>query len=77
MAPGRDALPSDYVEVLNEIKRRIQEERLRVVMSANSAMVALYWDIGQLILARQEEEGWGARVIDRLSHDLSEAYRRQ
>jgi predicted nuclease of restriction endonuclease-like (RecB) superfamily len=62
------------VEVLDEIKRRIREERLRVVLSANSAMVALYWDIGQLILARQEQEGWGAKVIDRLSHDLSEAY---
>ena len=67
-------MPSNYVEVLDEIKRRIREERLRVVLSANSAMVALYWDIGQLILARQEQEGWGAKVIDRLSHDLSEAY---
>ena len=66
---------SNYVEVLDEIKRRIQEERLRVVLSANSAMVVLYWDIGQLILARQEQEGWGAKVIDRLSRDLSEAYR--
>ena len=74
VAPGRGGLPSNYVEVLNEIKRRIQEERLRVVLSANSAMVLLYWDIGQLILARQEQEGWGAKVIDRLSHDLSEAY---
>ena len=72
--PGRGGLPSDYVEVLDEIKRRIQEERLRVVLSANSAMVLLYWDIGQLILARQEQEGWGAKVIDRLSHDLSETY---
>jgi hypothetical protein len=74
VAPERGELPSDYVEVLDEIKRRIQDERLRVVLSANSAMVLLYWDIGQLILARQEREGWGARVIGRLSHDLSEAY---
>ncbi len=26
-------------------------------------MVTLYWDIGQIILARQGEEGWGAKVI--------------
>ncbi len=74
MPPAGGELPSDYIAVLDEVKRRIQEERLRVVLSANSAMVVLYWDIGQLILARQEQEGWGARVIDRLSHDLSEAY---
>jgi hypothetical protein len=56
------------------IKQRIQQERLRVVMAANSAMVLLYWDIGRTILDRQEREGWGAKVIDRLSADLREAY---
>jgi predicted nuclease of restriction endonuclease-like (RecB) superfamily len=60
--------------VLAEIKQRIGTERLRVVMSANSAMVLLYWDIGRLILERQETEGWGAKVIDRLSADLRQAY---
>ena len=36
-------------------------------LAANAAMVLLYWDIGQIILARQGEEGWGAKVIDRLA----------
>lgn len=69
-APPRAGLPRDYGVVLDEIKRRIQQERLRVVMAANSAMVLLYWDIGQTILRRQERAGWGARVIDRLATDL-------
>lgn len=43
-------------------------------MSANSAMVRLYWDIGRTVLDRQEREGWGAKVIDRLSADLRAAY---
>jgi predicted nuclease of restriction endonuclease-like (RecB) superfamily len=67
-------LPNSYAGVLAEIKHRIQTERLRVIMTANSAMVLLYWDIGQLILDRQEHEGWGAKVIDRLSADLRGAY---
>jgi hypothetical protein len=67
-------MPHGYAETLGEIKQRIQQERLRVVMSANSAMVLLYWDIGRMILDRQEREGWGAKVIDRLSADLREAY---
>ena len=74
VAPPRMGLPDSYAAVLDEIKRRIQAERLRTVMAANSAMVMLYWDIGRLILDRQEKEGWGARVIDRLSADLREAY---
>lgn len=74
VAPPRSELPRGYAQTLGEIKQRIKQERLRVVMSANSAMVLLYWDIGRLILQRQQREGWGARVIDRLSLDLREAY---
>ena len=67
-------MPPGYGETLAEIKRRIQEDRLRVVMVANSAMVRLYWDIGRTVLDRQEREGWGSKVIDRLSADLRAAY---
>ncbi len=74
VAPIRMGLPDRYAAVLKEIKRRIQAERLRTVMAANSAMIMLYWNIGRLILERQKREGWGARVIDRLSADLREAY---
>ena len=74
ISPPRAELPGDYAEALTEIKRRIQQERLRVVLAANSAMVLLYWDIGRMILDRQERAGWGARVIDRLAADLREAF---
>lgn len=74
VAPPRSELPRGYAKTLGEIKQRIQQERLRVVLAANSAMVLLYWDIGRMILDRQEREGWGARVIDRLATDLREAF---
>ena len=67
-------LPADYIVLLEDLKKRIAEERLRVTMAANSAMIVLYWDIGRAILERQEKEGWGAKVIDRLSHDLRNAF---
>ncbi|MFN2358913.1 MAG: YhcG family protein [Desulfotignum sp.] len=71
---GKGALPADYAAVLEGLKERIQSERLHVVLSANAAMLLLYWDIGRIILERQEQQGWGARVIDRLSHDLKQAF---
>ena len=74
VSPTRAGLPRDYAETLSEIKQRIQSERLRVVMAANAAMVLLYWDIGRMILDRQQRAGWGAKVIDRLSADLRAAY---
>ena len=72
--PGKKELPDGYGEVLVEIKKRISSERLRTVMAANAALVLMYWDIGRTILDRQASEGWGAKVIDRLSHDLKEAF---
>lgn len=74
VAPPKAELPGDYVEALSEIKRRVREERVRVVLAANSAMVSLYWDIGRMILERQERAGWGAKVIDRLAADLRAAF---
>ncbi len=74
VGPPRSELPDDYVETLSEIKQRIQQERLRVVLTANSAMVLLYWDLGRMILERQKRAGWGAKVIDRLAQDLREAF---
>lgn len=67
-------LPSDYALVLRNIKARVQRERLRIVLAANSAMVQLYWDIGRVILDRQHAAGWGAKVIDHLSQDLCRAF---
>ncbi|GEM_PF-1989886 len=49
VAPPRTEAPRDYAGTLREIKRRIQQERLKVVLAANSAMVLLYWDIGRVI----------------------------
>ncbi len=31
----------------------------------------MYWEVGRLIAARQQQEGWGAAVIPRLARDLA------
>jgi len=56
------------------LKERITRDRMKAVLSANSAMVLMYWDIGRAILERQQNEGWEAKVSDRLSHDLKKAF---
>ena len=74
VAPPIVELPEDYPAWLAELKQRIQQERLRVVLASNTTMVLLYWDIGQRILQKQNAQGWGAKIIDRLSTDLREAF---
>ena len=62
--------PSGYPELLQELKGRIRNAQVRAAFAVSRELVLLYWSIGRDILARQETEGWGARVIDRLGHDL-------
>jgi predicted nuclease of restriction endonuclease-like (RecB) superfamily len=40
----------------------------------NRELVLLYWQIGRDILERQARQGWGAKVIERLAHDLRVAF---
>src|ERR1017187_8950451 len=63
-------LPAGYAEFLSDVKARIVAARTRAVLAANTALITLYWEIGREILEREEREGWGSRVIDRLSADL-------
>ena len=65
-----DALPAGYSQFLAEIKARVGAARTRAVLAVNSELIRLYWEIGHEILAREQREGWGAKVIDRLAEDL-------
>ena len=67
-------LPADYAPLLAEIKARVQSARIKAGLAANRELLALYWDIGRLILDRQKQEGWGTRVIDRLAVDLQREF---
>ena len=72
--PSKLNLPSDYTKWLADLKTNIAKTRLKVVLTSNAAMVLLYWDIGKRILDKQEHEGWGAKIIDRLALDLRNAF---
>ena len=65
---------SGYKEWIESIKRRIRSARLKAFMAANAEQVLLYWDVGNEILDKQEREGWGTKVVDRMSHDLAEEF---
>ena len=59
-----------YSELLTDIKTRVRQAQRKAAFSANIEMILMYWDVGRLIAARQEQEGWGAGVIPRLAVDL-------
>ena len=63
-----------YETWIRSIKARIQRARIKASMLVNSEQTLLYWDVGHEILAKQEKEGWGSRVVDRMSADLKAAF---
>ena len=67
-------LPIDYSELLDRLKQRVRKQKLQVIQEANKQLVMLYWFMGSEILKRQDQTGWGAKIIDRLSYDLRVAF---
>jgi hypothetical protein len=76
MSKGPLTLPSDYSQWLAGLKQRIGGARQQALLAANSEQIRLYHHIGCEILDRQSRQGWGTKVIDRLSIDLRAAFPR-
>lgn len=66
----KSALASGYSTFLGEVKSRIQQARLNAGRAVNHELVSLYWDIGRDVVQKQEIEGWGKSVVERLAKDL-------
>lgn len=58
--------PENYDEFFRNLKERIRSAQVKAALAVNQELVLLYWQIGREILQRQKEEGWGAKVIERL-----------
>lgn len=63
-----------YARFVEGIRQRIRTTQVKAVLAANAELVLHYWDIGRDILAAQEQQGWGTKVIDRLAADLQRAF---
>ncbi len=66
--------PAGYAKFLEDLKIRIRAAQIKAGFAVNREMILLYWGIGRDILERQEREGWGAKVIDRLAADLRRSF---
>ena len=76
MADTPSLFPDDdrYSALLNDLKQRIRTAQVRAALAVNREMVVLYWQIGREILQRQQAEGWGGKVIQRLAQDLKREF---
>lgn len=71
---SKASVPSGYTAVLADLKRLIADSRHRALATVNRELVALYWQIGQIIVQQQETANWGDAVVEQLSADLRAAF---
>jgi predicted nuclease of restriction endonuclease-like (RecB) superfamily len=70
MARSISTRPEGYEEFLRDVKQRIRTAQVRAALAVNRELVLLYWSIGRDIIERQGRQGWGAKIIEKLSADL-------
>ncbi|MDO4706441.1 MAG: PDDEXK nuclease domain-containing protein [Comamonadaceae bacterium] len=68
------AVVKDYPALLAEVKARIQSAQYVALRAVNKELVGLYWDIGRMIVARQQAQGWGKGVVAQLAADLQAVF---
>ncbi len=68
------ATTEEYVQTLMAIKKQIQESQTKAMLSVNTELIKLYWQIGKIIVARQTVGGWESNVIEQLAKDLQSAF---
>ena len=59
-----------YDDFFRDLKERIRLSQVKAALAVNQELILLYWQIGREILTRQQTEGWGTKVVDRLAQDL-------
>ena len=67
-------LPNGYPEWQKSIEQLIEISKLRAAINVNADTLKLYWNIGNSILQKQKEKGWGKKVIEQLSKDLTNRF---
>lgn len=74
MTDQSSLFPQDYDAFLNHLKEQIRRAQVAAATALNREAILLYWQLGKEILERQEREGWGAKVVERLAKDLQREF---
>ncbi len=65
---------ADYASFIEALKERVAAARQSAARAVNHGLIALYWDIGEAILDKQQTNGWGQAVVERIARDLRAAF---
>ena len=61
---------NDYASLLSDLEQRIRTRQARAILAVSRENTELYWEIGEMVVKRQEQQGWGDAVVERPAKDL-------
>lgn len=64
----------EYAQILHDIKKSIQQSQTKALLSVNSELLKMYWNIGKIIAEQQELHGWGSNLVESLAQDLQSSF---
>ena len=63
-----------YNDFIKQLKQKIQTSQIKASIRVNEELLKLYWDMAQMIIAKQKESSWGDSIIQKISRDLKEEF---
>jgi predicted nuclease of restriction endonuclease-like (RecB) superfamily len=64
----------EYKSFFLEVKSKIREAQYEAMKIVNTHLINLYWDLGKIIIEKQEKFGWGKSIVENLSFDLQKEF---
>lgn len=65
---------ANYAKFITLLKSKIRSAQIKGAIAVNRELIKLYWDIGKDIVEKQEQEGWGSKVLERIAKDLQNEF---
>lgn len=63
-----------YTNFLEEIKEKIYQSQYKALKAVNTELITLYWELGESIIEKQKQYGWGKSVVESLAKDLQKEF---
>ena len=63
-----------YQPFLEEIKEQVYQSQHRALKAVNKELITLYWQIGKMIIEKQDQHGWGKSIVETLANDLQKEF---
>ncbi len=65
---------ANYTKFITSLKTKIRSAQIKAAVAVNSELIKLCWEIGKEIVEKQEREGWGSGVLERVAKDLQNEF---